>query len=330
MPAGNLHKIEDWFEFDDAGAGHSVITARLLNYTLDGQKSAARYRWNFRPRAAEAPNDFTNLFALADAVATDVPGPEPYTSSALALMNVPQWMRVFALQHMAGNWDSYGYRRGKNMYTYKPQDSRWELLLWDVQLVFGKSSDSASQYLFDLGNPDATDQYEPMIARMYGHPPFVREFWAALGDLVNGPMLPENYSPIMDARFAALRANDVNVQEPSSLKNWINARRAYILSQFPQADVLRRRAAIFQLLQQQRRVDRHRPDRRRHGGRQRHRVSADLDEHHQLEPPRAARRRNECPCHPGAGPEWKRACRRDQHGQLHRRGAGARGRGGVQ
>ena len=67
---GNLHKIEDWFEFNDAGAGHSVITARLLNYMLDGQKSAARYRWNFRPRAAENPNDFTNLFALADAVAT--------------------------------------------------------------------------------------------------------------------------------------------------------------------------------------------------------------------------------------------------------------------
>jgi len=233
---GHLHKIEDWFEFDDAGQGHTAVTARLLKHVLDGKKHAPRYRWNFRPRAVKgSPNDFDDLFALVDAVAPETPGPEPYTSATLNLVDVSQWMRVFALQHMAGNWDSYGYRRGKNMYAYKPTEGRWELLLWDVQLVFGKSSDGPNHNLFDLGNPSSNEEGEPAIQRMYNHPPFVREFWAALADLANGPMRPENYYPVLDARYNALRAAGFAVQQPSSLKAWIDARRNYILGQLPQA-----------------------------------------------------------------------------------------------
>ncbi len=227
-PNGNLHKIEDWFEFDDAGSGQSYTTARLENYTLNGKKIPARYRWNFRPRArgVSSPNDFTNLFALVDAL--NAPGPEPYNSATLNLVDVQEWMRMFAVEHMAGNWDSYGYERGKNMFAYKPQNSPWRLLLWDIQLVFGKDSNPPTQSLFDVE--------DPTILRLMQNPPTAREYWAGLLELANGPMLPANYSALMDERTAALLANNVPVTDTSSIKSWIAARRSYILSQMPQAN----------------------------------------------------------------------------------------------
>jgi hypothetical protein len=223
---GRLHKIEDWFEFDDAGAGQNIITARLTDFQLGGVKRTERYRWTWRRRAVStSPNDFADLFALVDAV--NAPAPEPYTSATLGLVDMENWMRVFALQRMVGNWDSYGYERGKNMYAYKPTRGPWKLLLWDLDLVLGKESRAPDHGLFVVD--------DPVIARMYGHPPFVREYWTALRELVDGPMLPEVYGPLVDARFAAYRANGIPVDSPASMKGWIAARRNYILSQIPNA-----------------------------------------------------------------------------------------------
>jgi hypothetical protein len=223
---GRLHKIEDWFEFDDAGAGQNIITARLTDFQVGGVKRTERYRWTWRPRAVStSPNDFADLFALIDAV--NAPGPEPYTSAVLGLVDIDNWMRVFALQHMIGNWDTYGYERGKNMYTYKPTRGPWKLLLWDLDLVLGKESRAPDHGLFVVD--------DPTIARMYGHPPFVRDYWAAFKELVDGPMRPEVYGPLVDARFNAFRANGLAVDTPTSMKNWIAARRSYILSQIPNA-----------------------------------------------------------------------------------------------
>jgi hypothetical protein len=223
---GQLHYIDDWFEFNDAADGFSSTTATLQDFTVNGTKRAARYRWTWEPTGGTAPNSFADLFSLVDAV--NAPTPEPMTTATATLMNVPQWARMFALQHMAGNWDTYGYERGKNMYAYKPENGPWELLLWDMQLIFGKTSRSTTDSLFSI--------HDPVIANLLAQPPFRREYWRAFEELVNGPMAPENYGPLMDARVAALRANAVPVQDPTSIKNWIAARRSFILPQIPQAD----------------------------------------------------------------------------------------------
>jgi regulation of enolase protein 1 (concanavalin A-like superfamily) len=224
---GRLHKIEDWFEFDDAGAGFSIITCTLQNFLVGGQKRAERYRWNWRPRAHTAPNDFSDLFTLVDAATAT--SPEPLTTAADGLVDVAQWMRHFAVQHTIGNWDTYGYERGKNCYAYKPTQGPWRLLLWDLDLVLGQQSRTTTDPLFNTAGS------EPVIATWYGNPAFVREFWCAMRELVDGPMLPANYNPLINARFAAFRANDVPVDTPTAMKSWIDGRRAYILTQIPNA-----------------------------------------------------------------------------------------------
>lgn len=226
-PDGRLHKIEDWFEFDDAGAGFNIITCTLQNFLVGGQKRAERYRWNWRPRARTAPNDFSDLFALVDAATAT--SPEPLTTAADGLVDVAQWMRHFAVQHTIGNWDTYGYERGKNCYAYKPTQGPWRLLLWDLDLVLGQQSRTTTDPLFNTAGS------EPVIATWYSNPAFVREFWCALRELVDGPMLPANYNPLINARYAAFRANDVPVDSPAAMKSWIDGRRAYILTQIPNA-----------------------------------------------------------------------------------------------
>ena len=224
-PNGRLHKIEDWFEFNDAANAHEIITCTLQNFMVGGEKRAERYRWTWRPRAGTAPNDFHDLFAVVDAA--NATSPEPLTSATLGLVDMKNWMRVFALQHAIGNWDTYGYERGKNCYAYKPTQSPWKLVLWDLDLVLGKESRGTSDGLFNTAGS------EPVIARWYAHAPFVRHFWCAMQELVSGPMLAVNYNPLVDARFAAFRANGVPVDTPTAMKNWINARRTFIQSQIP-------------------------------------------------------------------------------------------------
>lgn len=222
---GRLHKIEDWFEFDDAGSGFNIITCTLQNFLSAGQKRAERYRWNWRPRARTSPNDFADLFTLVDAA--NATAPEPQNTAVKDLVDVSQWMRHFAVQHTIGNWDTYGYERGKNCFAYKPQNGPWRLLLWDLDLVLGKQSRGTTDPLFNTAGS------EPVIGAWYNNPAFVREFWAAMRDIVDGPLVPANYNPLVDARYAGFRANDVPVDSPDAMKAWMDGRRTYILSQIP-------------------------------------------------------------------------------------------------
>ncbi|HEX7617119.1 MAG TPA: CotH kinase family protein, partial [Verrucomicrobiae bacterium] len=220
---GDLHKIEDWFEFDDTGdskLGNTDATLQSFT-TTGGVKKTARYRWNWRPRGyGESASAFTNLFDLLDAA--NAGQPEPFRTHVLALMNVEEFMRVLALERIVGNWDSYGYTRGKNMFAYKPQSSRWELLPWDIDFVFSSGGNSATNALFGSN--------EPVMDSLRAFPEFQRAYWRAFQAAVNGPLAPATLAARLDAVNAALVANGVGTTlQP--LKDYAAQRRSYILTQ---------------------------------------------------------------------------------------------------
>lgn len=219
---GQLFKIEDWFEFDDAGSSFSYITATLGNFTtVGGQKKAARYRWNWRPRAVkESSHNFTNLFTLVDSLRAT--RPEPYTQAVQSRVDVEEWMRVLAVERIAGNWDSYSYDRGKNMYAYKPGNGPWELIPWDIDFVWDLG-DSATTELFS--------GHDSVINTLRTHPPFARAYWRAFHDAANGPMLASKVGAILDAKYAGLQASGISCSPPTPIKTYIAARRNYLLSQ---------------------------------------------------------------------------------------------------
>ena len=225
--AGSFHKIEDWFEFDDSGDSQTGNTdATLQDFTTTGgAKKTARYRWSWRPRGVrESVNDFTNLFSLVDAV--NAAQPEPYRSQVSALMNVEEWMRVLAGERIAGNWDSYGYSRGKNMYAYKPDNGAWQLLPWDIDFVFGTGGgDAATASLFG-GN-------EPVINTLRAFPEFQRAYWRAFEAAVNGPLDATAFANHVDPIYNGLVTAGVGPDAATTqgLKDYAAARRSYLISQ---------------------------------------------------------------------------------------------------
>ena len=91
------------------------MDARMAVFnTTGGVKKTARYRWNFQPHAVRgSANNFTNWFQLVDALNSPASN---YTARVESLVDVEEWMRVFAFEHLVGNWDTFGYVTGGNMF----------------------------------------------------------------------------------------------------------------------------------------------------------------------------------------------------------------------
>jgi hypothetical protein len=229
---GRLHKSQDWVEFqDDAMSSLGDLRATLGNFTTTGGvKKTARYRWLWAPRAGDVlDNDFADFFALVDA--HNQASPPTYQAQISALVDVSSWMRAMALQRIAGNWDSYGWSIGKNMYAYKPRVGRWSMLPWDIDFSFGQIGDSATSNLFSntsehIGNESLADA---LMTKFRNNVTFRREYWRAFSDAVNGPMA------VADARIDlvnnGLIAEGVTPSGIQTVKTYTTDRRNYILGQ---------------------------------------------------------------------------------------------------
>jgi hypothetical protein len=219
---GDLYKVAMWFEFQDNNTTFSATGATLERFlTVGSAYKLARYRWIFQRRPNDGTaNNYTNLFDLA--TAANASGTS-YVPNLLQLADIDQWMRVFSGGWIMADWDMWSYNVGQNMYLYKQPGARWGLMRWDLDFTFG------------LGDGPTTrlwDGHDNTVDRMYNQPEFRRMLWRSYIDAVNGPMLPENFQPQIDARRAALLANNITgLSEPSTITTFINQRRNYILGQ---------------------------------------------------------------------------------------------------
>jgi hypothetical protein len=230
---GEFFKIERAFEFTDAHTLSADPEPRLQNFTTTGGvKKREKYRWNFMFRSTGRRDDYTNIFALVDAV--NSPQPEPYTSSTFGTVDVEEWMRIFATEHIIVNFDAYGHQIGKNMYAYLPQDGKWQLYMFDLDWAMLPAQSFSSSYAPLTAPLFNTD--DPTIATMYAFPPFARAYWRAIQDAVNGPLVAANCNPVMDAKYASLLANGITwcdgqaLTDPSAVKTWFSQRRTGLQS----------------------------------------------------------------------------------------------------
>jgi len=76
-----------------------------------------------------------------------------------------------------GNWDSYSFSVGQNMYAFRQQGRRWVLMPWDIDFVLGLGNGSTDGF---SGGQD------PVVNRMYDTPAFRRMLYRALLDAANG------------------------------------------------------------------------------------------------------------------------------------------------
>ena len=108
-----------------------------------------------------------------------------------ALVNVDEWLGAIALRHISGDWDSFGYDRGKNMYAYKPQNGKWHLMHWDNAFGFGNGGDGVNTSLFET--------IESVTERMFETPVFRRAYYRALYEAANGPLIGARVNAVIDA-----------------------------------------------------------------------------------------------------------------------------------
>jgi hypothetical protein len=230
---GFLYKMQPWFEMAPFPSGSSIgfdnqSWCNLVPYTTTGGvKKKARYRYNFEMRRTpDSYNNFTNVFALVDAAST-VNSPN-YVANMENIADMENWMRVFAANHAAGNWDSFGAQNAQNIYGYSGvAGTKYSLLMWDFNIVFGNSGSwTPGQNLFALNSQD------PNMTVIYNTPEFRRMYWRALQELVNGPLNVANSGPLVDAKYNAFLTAGVGAENPStSIKPWLTQAQSSIASQ---------------------------------------------------------------------------------------------------
>jgi len=232
-PDGFLYKMQPWFEFGPAPSGDSIpfnnVAWCALNpyTTTGGVKKTARYRYNFEiRRTPDSDNDFTNVFSLVDA-ANSAASPN-FVANMENMANMENWMRVFAANHAAGNWDCFGSQNGQNLYGYiGTLGTKYTLLMWDFNIVLGNSSSwGPGQNLFSINGADQG------MANIYNNPTFRRMYWRALQELVNGPLNVANSGPLIMAKYNAMTANGLGVENPqANIEPWLSQARTSIAAQ---------------------------------------------------------------------------------------------------
>lgn len=222
---GYLYKIARWYEFGPFDTGYSmpdnlVSECMILPYTTTGgTMKVARYRWTFENRRTpDSENNYTNIFSLINAASTH--GTPGYVASMESQANMENWMRVFAANHAAGNWDCFGSDSGQNLYPYVgTQGTKWTLLMFDFNIGLG----------IDGSYPPGEDLFTTLagdtnMAGIYNEPAFLRMYWRALSELVsNGPLNLSLSVPSLNAKYAALKTTGESIEDPNlNLIPWIS------------------------------------------------------------------------------------------------------------
>ncbi|HYG22244.1 MAG TPA: lamin tail domain-containing protein [Verrucomicrobiae bacterium] len=223
--AGQLRKIESWFEFANNGQDQGSIYATLNRVNKsNGEIDTKFYRWNWRPRATANPNDWTPFTNLVAAVNNT--GAANYEALVRTWMDVPNFLRPVITHHICGSWDSYAYARGKNMFAYKPDNAGWRLMMWDIEIALGAGGNAPNDSIYTI--------FDTSLRQMIlNYPVFHREYLRGFQEAVDGPLMPGVADVALDQRYAAFQQNGIPMTSPQFIKNFINQRRSYLQSILP-------------------------------------------------------------------------------------------------
>ena len=154
-------------------------------------------------------------------------GTPNYVANMENLADMENWMRVFAANHAAANRDSFGATTEQNLYGYiGTLGTKYSLLMFDFNICLDHGAWGPGQDLFAVNSGD------PYTADIYSNPTFLRMYWRALQELVNGPLTLANTAPLCDAKYNAFVANGLSVEDPNAaMLPWIASAGTSIASQ---------------------------------------------------------------------------------------------------
>jgi hypothetical protein len=231
---GFLYKMQPWFEFAPFPSGYGIGYAAeadcyLLPYTTTGDlKKTARYRYNYEiRRTPDTFSDFTNVFSLVDAASSSA-SPK-YVENMENMADMEEWMKAFAANHAAGNFDAVGCGVSQNMFGYLGLNgTKYTLMPWDLNIdLGGPQSWGPGQNLLVYDTSDSN------MGVIYQTPAFLRMYWRAQQTLVNGALNVNLFTgALVNAKYNAFIANGLSVENPNTaILPWISEAQASIASQ---------------------------------------------------------------------------------------------------
>jgi hypothetical protein len=229
---GYLHKIDDYFEYAVDGTSYVNLDEGLKS---DAQHPALSetYRWGFEKRSHAENDTWNHLFTFAALM--NVPSTNPGYEGAIESVIHPEHLaKTLAIRHAVGDWDSYGYTRGKNNYFYyATSEHKWYLLPWDIDFTLG-SGDGAYTNVFTV-----TSGEFPEVYQFVNYPKYHEMYIQTLRDLVDGPWQtsygttdpPTAFDQFLDDAAAALIADGLGSDRRDGIKQFVHDRRGYLLTQ---------------------------------------------------------------------------------------------------
>jgi len=233
---GYLHKIDDYFEYSADGTGYRNYNdpGEGLIYDSSHPLLKETYRWHFEKRSHREDDNWQHLFDFAVAMNTTASG-SAYEQVIESVIDPVHFAKVLAIRHAVGDWDSYGYRRGKNNYFYyAAPEGKWYLLPWDIDFTLG-SGDGTTMNLFYLGG------YYPEVSKFLNDSKYRQMYLDAFTKLVSGPWqtsygtgdLPTAFDRFLDDAANVLIADGGDAGRRDGIKQFVRDRRAYIITQIP-------------------------------------------------------------------------------------------------
>ncbi len=231
---GYIHKIDDYFEYTADGTGYTNIDEGLR---ADNRHPLIpeTYRWHFEKRSHQEDDNWQHLFDFAVAMNTPASSGSGYEQAIEAKIDPRHFARVLAVRHAVGDWDSYGYTRGKNNgFYYALPEGKWYLLPWDIDFTLG-SGRGATGNLFEVGG-----QF-PEVTAFLNYPKYKQMYYDAFRELVDGPWKtsygtndpPTAFDRFLDENAAVLSAEGLGEGRRDAIKQFVRTRRDFILSQLP-------------------------------------------------------------------------------------------------
>ncbi|MBN9691124.1 MAG: lamin tail domain-containing protein [Verrucomicrobia bacterium] len=236
---GTLFKLAHALETTADGVTFRMRVASLENFvTAGGVKKTARYRWNWQKRGdgARQPHDFSDLFALVDAIEE---GRQDGFARLRELIDVEQWMTTFALQRVIGNWDTWGFgipgdargHPGQNLYAYKPANGKWKLLVWDLDQSMEATGEGGSAIPPNTDIFFSNEARDSVCGLFFREPFFQKAYVRAFSNALAGPLRASEYESLLLARHQALTNAGFRVTSPAGIQSYLSRRRAQIEAQ---------------------------------------------------------------------------------------------------
>ncbi|MBN1125408.1 MAG: lamin tail domain-containing protein [Sedimentisphaerales bacterium] len=172
------------------------------------------YRWNYLIKNNRAADDFTQIIYTAKTFGKSGSELEENINSVI---DVDQWMRVFAFESLGGVGDTYNQGLAHNLMFYiRPEDQRALAMPWDLDFAFFQSTTSS---IFGYGSN---------LQKVIALDPYKRSFYGHLYDIMKTSFNTEYLSDWV-SRYATASGQDVS----SEILSRVQQRQDYVLGQLP-------------------------------------------------------------------------------------------------